>query len=179
MKAINFLILIIFFSFKVSAQTSEKVNWLTFDEALKLNAVAPRKILVDMYTDWCGWCKTMDRETFGNPIIARYINQHFYAIKFNADSKDPITIAGLTFIREGRTHQFVSALGVSGYPTVVYFTSDLKLIGPIPGFYKPEKMEPLLHFIANDKFTSVTWDDNWAPTLEQFEKTFVGEIKKR
>ena len=158
-------------------QQTERINWLSFEEALKQNAVSPRNILIDVYTDWCGHCKTMEAQTFNNPVIARYINQNFYAIKFNAETTEKIDFAGHTFVNEGNaargrrsTHQFASALGVSGYPTVAYFTGDLELIGAIGGFFRPEQMEPLLHFIAEEKYMSVSFED--------FQKTFTGELKK-
>ena len=178
MKSLYTFALTVIVCINVSAQQAEKIRWYSIDEAMKLNATAPRKILIDVYTDWCGYCKIMDSETFNNPVIARYINQNFYAIKFNAESTDPISFAGHKFENQGpgsgsrrATHQFTQALGVTGYPTVVYFTGDLKMIGPVPGFYRPEKMEPLLHFIVQEKYTSTS--------LEEFEKTFVGELKKK
>ena len=156
MKLLSLFVLLTFAGFPFSVQESETVKWYTIEEALKLNAVAPRNILIDVYTDWCGYCKAMDKETFGNPVIARYINNNFYAIKFDAESTAPVNFAEQTFVNEGggtgtrkSKHQFATALGVTGYPAIVYFTSDLKLIGTVPGFQKPEQIEPLLHFIAD------------------------------
>lgn len=177
MKSLYILVFITITSFHVSAQNAEKVKWYTIDEALKLNAAAPRKILIDTYTDWCGWCKKMDAETFNHPVIARYINQNFYAVKFDAESSAPVLFDGNTFTNQGSggsrktTHQFAMALGVTAYPTVVYFTGDLKMIGPVPGFFTAEKIEPLLHYIVSDKFMSIS--------LEEYQKTFVSELKKK
>ena len=177
MKSLYFLVFITIASFNLSAQQAEKVKWYTLDEALKLNATAPRKILIDTYTDWCGWCKKMDAETFDHPVIAAYVNKNFYAVKFDAESSAPVQFAGHTFTNQGSggsrktTHQFASALGVTGYPTVVYFTGDLKMIGPVSGFYTAEQIEPLLHFIVNEKYMSVS--------LEDYQKTFVSELKKK
>ena len=176
MKTLYFLVIITIASFNVSAQKPEKVKWYTIEEALKLNAVAPRNILIDMYTDWCGWCKKMDAETFDHPVIAKYVNKNFYAVKFDAESSAPVNFGGYKFENPGNggvrksTHQFVSALGVTGYPTIVYFTGDLKLIGPVSGFYTAEKIEPLLHFIVEEKYMNTT--------LEEYEKQFVSELKK-
>jgi len=78
MKSLYIFIIVIAGCFHISAQTAEKVKWYTLDEALKLNATAPRKILIDIYTDWCGWCKKMDAETFNHPVIAGYVNKNFY-----------------------------------------------------------------------------------------------------
>ncbi len=177
MKSLYLIVFTVIFSIaSVSAQTAEKVKWYTLEEALALNAKNPRNILIDVYTDWCSWCKVMDKETFNNPTIAKYINANFYPVKFNAESKSPLTFAGQTFVNQDKTHQFAVALirqgdGRVSYPSVAYLTGELKLIGAIPGFYKPEKIEPLLHFIVEEKYK-----DNIS--LEDYEKTFVSELKK-
>jgi len=177
MKSLFVFLFISIVCFHVSSQTTGKIKWHTIDEALELNAAAPRKILIDMYTDWCGYCKKMDAETFAHPVIANYVNQNFYAVKFDAESSAPVNFAGHSFVNQGSggmrksTHQFVQALGVTGYPTLVYFTGDLKLIGPVPGFSSAEQIEPLLHFIVEEKYESVSF--------EEFKKTFISEIKKK
>ena len=158
-------------------QESEGVNWLSFEEALRLNAEAPRNILIDVYTDWCSYCRAMDAQTFKNPVIAQYINQNFYAIKFNAESTESIQFNGRTYanpgVRQGNrrpVHQFTSFLGVTGYPTVVYFKSSLEKIDAYPGFYRPHHIEPLLHYIVTQKYLEMS--------LEDFQKTFVGEFSR-
>ena len=183
MKSLYFLVFITIASFNLSAQQAEKVKWYTLDEALKLNATAPRKILIDTYTDWCGWCKKMDAETFDHPVIAAYVNKNFYAVKFDAESSAPVQFAGHTFTNQGSggsrktTHQFVIALAQSAgltqvsFPSIVYLTGDMKLIGMIPGFYTADNIEPLLHYIVNEKFMSIS--------LEDYQKTFVSELKKK
>lgn len=176
MKSLYILIFITMASFQVSAQKAEKVKWYTIDEALKLNAAAPRKILVDLYTDWCGWCKRMDAETFNNPVIAKYINENFYPVKFDAESSAPVKFGDHTFVNQGSggarksTHQFATALGVNRYPSVAYINGDLMVIGVVPGFFTPDKIEPLLHFIVEEKYQSIS--------LEEYEKTFVGELNR-
>ena len=57
---------------------------------------------MDVYTDWCGWCKRMDATTFENPAIAKYMSENFYCVKFNAESQKEVTFKGQKYGTEGR-----------------------------------------------------------------------------
>ena len=66
------------------AETTEGINWMTWDEANAANKVTPKKIFIDIYTDWCGWCKKMDKSTFQDASVIEALNKDFYAVKFDA-----------------------------------------------------------------------------------------------
>ena len=99
------LIAAIIYSFTPFSADSQKsteieadvVKWYTWDEAVKANEKAPKKFMIDLYTHWCGWCKRMDKTTFSDPKVAKYLNENFYPIKFNAEQKEEITFQGQTF----------------------------------------------------------------------------------
>jgi len=74
-----------------------KINWMTFEQVQKKMKKQPKKIFVDVYTEWCGPCKMMDRNTFSKPEIAQYVNDNFYAVKFNAQHETPIKFNGTTY----------------------------------------------------------------------------------
>ena len=65
--------------------TAQEIQWMTWDQAIAKNNENPRKIMIDVYTDWCGWCKRMDKSTFVDTAVVNYVNKHFYAVKFNAE----------------------------------------------------------------------------------------------
>jgi thioredoxin-related protein len=171
MKTILYIVALIF-SYSIYGQ---EVKWYSIEQAIELNKKEPRKIMVDVYTDWCGWCKKMDKETFSQPVIAAYLNSHFYPVKFNAESLDPIEFNGKQFINEGKgprpAHQFAVALlnGQLSYPSVAYINEKLELLGTIPGYLTANQIEPLLNFIVDDKYKSTTMDE--------YKKTFVSKIK--
>lgn len=146
---------------------TEEVKWLTFEEAMELHEKEPRKLLIDLYTNWCGWCKRMDKSTYGNQVISSYINENFYAIKFNAEQTEPVEFNGHTFkfIPEaGRngTHEIAYAVTgnkLSGYPMTVFMDEELRIIQPISGYLQPQQMEPILNFIGGGHYKSTKWDD--------------------
>ena len=157
-------------------KAQEKVNWLTFEEAEAIMKTDPKPVFIDSYTDWCSYCKKLDKNTLSNPVIKKYINDNFHAIKFNAESKEPITFLGKEFINDGksgRTHQLALALlvvdGKIGYPTLVFFNEKWQLITQVPGYMGPKDFEPLLVYFGEKKYESTKFDD--------FKKSFVGKVE--
>ncbi|MBP5473191.1 MAG: DUF255 domain-containing protein, partial [Bacteroidales bacterium] len=123
------------------AYSQENVKWYTIEEAEKLMNEAPKPLFIDTYTDWCGWCKRMDSETFSHEVIANILNNDFYAVKFDAETKDEVTFLGQKFVNDGsagKAHQLAITLlqGNLAYPTVVILTpKDGKLyVTPIAGY---------------------------------------------
>ena len=89
-------------SASVSIAQETKINWIEIDRAFEVNEKTPRKIFIDVYTDWCGWCKKMDENTFTNPVIASYLTQKFHAVKFNAEGSKDITYKGKVYKNKGQ-----------------------------------------------------------------------------
>ncbi|OFX89589.1 MAG: hypothetical protein A2W99_14605 [Bacteroidetes bacterium GWF2_33_16] len=154
-----------------------KVKWYTIEEAIELNKKSQRKIFIDVYTDWCGWCKKMDSGTFNDPTIAKILNTEFYAVKFNAESRDTIYFGGKPFINEGpngrNPHQLAIALlqGRMSYPSVAYLNEQSQLLTTVPGYMTPESIEPILMFFAADAYKNQTFED--------FTKQFVSNVKSQ
>ncbi len=153
------------------------VKWYSFEEAVELNKKEQRKIFIDVYTDWCGWCKKMDATTFNHPTITKILNDDYYAVKFDAETNDTISFAGQQFINEGNKnrspHQLAVALlqGKMSYPSVAYLNEDNQLLTAVPGYYTPDRLEPILVFFAEDAFKN--------QTFEEFEKNFKSKIKNK
>lgn len=155
-----------------SLSWTQGIKWITIDEALKQNKAKPKKIVVDVYTDWCGWCKRMDRDTYTNADIIKYINENFYAVKFNAEQRGPVNFKSKTYNFQdqgGRgVHEFAYMLlnGQLGYPSTAFISSDLTIIGAVSGYKDPLSMEALLHYIQEEKFKS-------GVTLQQYETDYT------
>ncbi len=183
MKTLTTLLLtFLFYSVPVvdiAAQTNEQIKWYTIEEAVEMNNAAKnkskKKFFVDVYTDWCGWCKKMDQNTFTDPVIAKYLNENFWPVKFNAESSEPVTISGQTYVNPNpgtrrSAHQLAIALLNKrlSYPSFAFLDQEVKLITVLPGYNTPEKLEPVLHYIATEAYKDQTFD--------QFKATFKGSF---
>ncbi len=140
-----------------------QINWITFQEAIEKNKKKPRKIFIDVYTDWCGWCKVMDKQTFSDPLIIQYINKNFYAVKLDGEFKESISFKGkeYTFVSQGRGyHQLAQELmnGRMSYPTVVFLDEKMDLLQPIPGFRKAAELDIMLKYFGGDHYKSTSYD---------------------
>lgn len=151
-----------------------KVQWLSFEEAVEKSKTEKKKIFIDVYTDWCGWCKVMDKNTFSQPVIAKYLNDHFYAVKLDAEQKEDITFREQTFkfVPSGRKgyHQLAAALlqNKMSYPTVVFLDEEFNIIQPLPGYQKPEAFEPIVMYFGSNSYKNTDW-----PT---FQKEFESAL---
>jgi thioredoxin-related protein len=158
------------------------VRWFSFEDALTLNAeraalgLPTKKIFVDVYTDWCGWCKRMDMNTFSHPVIAEMLNSNWIPVKLNAERRDTVNINGQIFVNESTgprgAHQLAIVLldGKMGYPSIALIDEMGRPIQVLPGYKSPQQLEMLLAFFSSNAYRSTEW--------EEFQKTFRGIIRE-
>lgn len=143
-----------------TSKPASLVKWMSFEEAQQLNAKTPKKIIVDVYTDWCGPCKMMDRSTFSDPGVAKVMNENFYPVKFNAESAADINFKGKVYSnpnynpdipknRRNSAHQLVRNFAIRGYPTLVVLDEELNMVkgdvaNSLVGFKQPAQLLPIL-----------------------------------
>lgn len=144
--------------------SASKVQWVTFEEAIELSKTEPRKIMVDLYTEWCGWCKRMDHDTFEDEDIANYLNAYYYNVRFDAEYKEDIIFNGKTykFIKNGRRgyHELAAELanGRLSFPTTVFLDEKQRLIQPIPGYKDRFLFEQIITYFGQDMHKKMPWD---------------------
>lgn len=149
------------------AGNAQKINWMSFQEAIKLNETAPKKILIDVFTDWCGWCKRMDQTTFIDSKIVEYMNENYYAVKLDAETNDTIVFNEYTYINEGGhngrkgSHQLAIALlqNKMSYPSYVFMNEKNQPITVVPGYMDAKDFLPVLQYIGTDAYLRQTFDD--------------------
>jgi thioredoxin-related protein len=168
------LLLSVGFNAPVLAQKAPKatpIKWVTLEEAAALSKKEPRKIFIDVYTDWCGWCKKMDQSTFTDPAVADYVNKKYYAVKLNAEGRDPITINGKTYQYNAqmRAHEAALALlsGKMSYPSTVYLDEKMAILSPVPGYLEAPMLKNILTYFGENHHKQKTFAEYTAAAKAQ------------
>ena len=126
---------------------TDAIEWISIEEAISKEKKAKKGFFIDVYTDWCGWCKVMDKQTFSDPAVIKYINENYYAVKFNAEQKESIKYKGQDFeyVASGRRgiNKFAYKIlqGRASYPSFVVMNKDMQTQKIIKGF---KKVDPFL-----------------------------------
>jgi thioredoxin-related protein len=140
---------------------TNEIEWLTWEEAQKRMAIKPKKVYVDVYTDWCGWCKVMEKKTFTNPNVIAYMNEHFYAIRFNIEKEDNINFQGKLYkLVNGNNELGVQLLkGSLSYPTSIFFEENFANPQPVPGYLDIKNIQPILMYLGGNQFKTKSFED--------------------
>jgi thioredoxin-related protein len=138
------------------AEEAKEIRWMSLDDVQVAMKQKPKKVFVDVYTDWCGWCKVMDKKTFSHPDVIKYINQNFYAVKLNAEQREPIRFNGsmFNFKDEYRANEFAVNLlqGRMSYPTSVIMEENFQNPQPIPGYLDVPTIEMVLKYLGEGAY---------------------------
>jgi thioredoxin-related protein len=164
------LVALVFASFMPTNNTptvegGDAVKWYSWEEAVAANKKKKKKIFVDVYTDWCGWCKKMDKTTFSDPAIVKHMNDNFYCVKLDAEQKGVINYNGhpykfvANYGRKG-VHEFAFTLldGTMSYPQYVFLDeSESKLIVS-KGYKQVDDFMKELKYISSNSYKETSLD---------------------
>ncbi len=165
MNKIRVLLLIIFLSIVGVSHGQAQVVWLSFEEAVEKSKTDPKPIFIDVYTDWCGWCKKMDAATFSEEKIAAMLQNDFYPVKFDAEQQESVNFNNheFKFIENGRRgyNELAVALldGKLSYPSVVFLNEKMERITVLAGYRGPDDFYPILQFIGSGAYQSKTFEE--------------------
>lgn len=177
-----FLLLGIFAISTMVAQ--DKINWMSMNEALEAQAENPKLIFIDMYTNWCGPCKLLDRKTFSNADLIEYVNDKYYAVKFNAEGEEPVTYMGNNYgnpgydpakaTRRNSQHQFARHMSIRAYPTVVFLNEKGELLKALKSYRTAQQMELYLKLFAEGIYLNLKKQEDFDAYTKNFVPAFKG-----
>lgn len=146
----------------VDAQS--KIRWVSWQEAQELSKKEKKKIFVDIYTDWCGWCKKMDKTTLSDEKVIEFINTHYYAVRFDAETKQEIDFRGKTYgyTRYGSRgyHELATFLlhGRMSFPSLAFLDEQFNLIQAIPGYQEPRFFLMIATYFGENAHKNTPWN---------------------
>ena len=171
MNKFYFTLLFAFFFVVINAVAQDvvskdvpEIKWYSWEDGVAEAAKTKKKIFIDVFTDWCGWCKKMDASTFQDPDVVKYMSENFVAIKFDAEQDKEILFNGYNYklLPSGRkgTHELALSLlkGNAGYPSFVYMDQDLKRIRVSPGFKQAPQLISELKFAKEEAYKKIPFE---------------------
>lgn len=165
------LVLLIFAVGQVSSEdpndskkpATNKINWVSFDEGLKLAKEKNVHVFIDFTTSWCGWCKKMEREAFADPTVIKLLNNDFVPVRVDGDSPKELDIDGYKISERNLTRQFK----VTGYPAFWFLRPDGSQLTLLKGYQSTDFMQEALAFVKDYKYDSTRTNTNPPPKPEE------------
>ncbi len=135
-----------------------------FEELVKQAATEQKLVMVDAYTDWCGWCKVMDRETFSDTVVGDYMNPKFVSTKVNMEEGFGINLAG--------------KYRISSYPQYLFFDGEGHLVQKLVGFMESKEFIEKLELVVKmeDALPPLPEPMNFTMDYPEF---YLNSFKKR
>ena len=179
------VIYILFFAVLTSLSSlAQEINWLTLEKAIELQKKSPKKIMIDVYTSWCGPCKMLDKNTFHNADVVKYVNANYYAVKFNAEGNESVNYKGKTYSNPGynpelanrrnSSHELSRYLQIQAFPTLVFMDEKADVIAPIRGYQTPPQLELYLKMFKDDKHKELDTQEKFNTYYTAFKSEFKG-----
>lgn len=154
-KKLLFVIILFIFigSYLPKGENDSRIAWQNFDTGLSTSKKMKKKMIVDVYTNWCGWCKKMESTTYSDARVSEYIKSKYVAVKLNAESKDRLTYMDKSFSEAELSRGF----GVTGYPATIFLDEYQKPITVVPGYIDAKEFMYILKFIYEDIYKTKTY----------------------
>jgi len=164
------------------SMSAQEIKWMSLEEAVAAQKKSPKKIILDAYTTWCGPCKMLDKNTFKNKDVANYINENYYAVKFNAEGNSVVNFKGNKYSNpnfnpnsSGRnsSHELAGYFGVRAYPTIIFLDEESNLLTPTPGYKTPQQLELFLKLFNTDAHKTLKEKEDWENYQADFTYEFI------
>ena len=162
---------------------SQQIDWINVNDLKEVLKTSKKNVIIDVYTNWCGPCKLMERNTFQNKYISKFINENYHAVKFNAEGNESINFMDKFFQNpnfdssrvntRNATHEFARFLGISAYPTTVFLDNNMNLITPVRGYLIPKQLEIYLELFKNDDYRTITSQSDFDNFIKNFKSKII------
>jgi len=154
-SALFLLSLFLFSGSRLDSTPDGAISWMSISDALSAAPTQNKKIILDVYTDWCGWCKRMDRDVYANSEVVRYLDGHFVASKMNPEKQGSVNYSGTEY----SLAEFGQALGIRGYPATAFFNEKGEVLTVVSGYIKAPEFLKILTYFGDNHYLTTTWEE--------------------
>ncbi|MCU0421727.1 MAG: DUF255 domain-containing protein [Bacteroidia bacterium] len=120
------------------ASTTQALKWYGWNEGYAKAVKEGKIVLVDAYTDWCGWCKKMDKDTYTNADVIKRINENFIPIKFNPEIENVTYTIGDKTLSPQELYYSLTQGNATGFPTTYFIFPKRMSIFYDAGYRAPD-----------------------------------------
>lgn len=152
---ISALILFSFLLVEVVLGQSNSPQNYSLKEALEIAKESDKKVLIDVYAEWCPYCQEMHSEVYTDSRVIDIIESNFILVKINIESEEMVNYLGT----EMTEREFALALQSTSTPTTYFMQGDGSLLGKQPGKIPAEMFSNLLKFVGSDAYLNQTFDE--------------------
>lgn len=172
MKTVSFIVFLVLICFSVKIK-AQNITYYTIDQIDTLQKQKPKKVMIELYSKDCEWCKKFETEVLKNPIIIDYLNQHYYTVKIEAFDKRTIRFKNRELLSTNGFHpitaEYLKGQVPLSFPTLLFFDENLTLLNFLKGYNIPKNIEIALAYFGDDAYKTKQWSE--------FIASFRGKIK--
>jgi thioredoxin-related protein len=126
-----------------AAGESAKIDWVDYQTGLVRAQESGKPLMVNFTAAWCKFCKQMKAETYSDPAVVAFLNEHYVATRVDTD----------------REPQLAREYYVRGLPTIWFLTSEGEKISNLPGYVDAPTFLQILSFIASEAYLEMTFSE--------------------
>ncbi|MFO7845577.1 MAG: thioredoxin fold domain-containing protein [Balneolaceae bacterium] len=152
-KVFSTLIVILFLL--PAAGFTQSLEPTSLETALTSARETGKKVLIDVYAEWCPYCERMHTEIYTENEVITAIDEHYYLVKINIESDEKVNYLG----NEMAEKEFAQMLQSTNLPTTYFMNGDGELLGKQPGVIPADVFEDLLYFVGSNAFENLTFDE--------------------
>ena len=137
---------------------------ISFEEALKMASSSNKVVMIDFYTTWCGPCKLLDKRTWTDESVRKWLREKTIALKI--DAEEQVKLA--------------KRYGVDAYPTLTFIKSDGTQMGRLVGYKTPDQFKTEADKILAGEDPLARFKQQWDEKSEdpQFRMQFGDALKR-